>query len=610
MMYIGNYIDGSIAPLTSGANNINVLVANNVFKNVQAYACEGAGRNITIYNNLAIQCSGLIQDTSGGISGSRSIDATTIENNTIVGSCFSQPPSVNPAYCIWLGQNGFGMPLTSTIRNNVFYDLEYVASVIAISGQLAAPIITFPGNPGSGASISAYTLRVNKIRMLSRGQGYTTPPTVVFIRNDTNTGTDATGVAVVDPLNGWVTGINVTNPGSNYAVPPRVQIIGPAGAGADAEAICGINSVTLSGGTGYTAGTWQLTNNGAGVDATGTITVSGGVPTVNAVTNAGEGFGRSTETTIENNTYYSRTFNSGVQFIYAIGNASINNNKFYRSAAFTNTQFQAPSGPSVIYVQPNPSPLNRPRTRISNNVIESVATFTNVVPPISVSNNNGPSHYGLVINNNVVRGNFGGEGAISLSDDAGRTRVYDNDFGDYINDPTQYYAPYSFITGSANVNQNGVYLLRQGEWKSLGDFRCTGPYMRVICQQDAGLTRVIRIRRNLTTGSQTPLIVNLRYVTSNSGTTLSTDLTLAYHGDVATTSPVQKFKPALQGTFTNANQPTITNSTAGGFITTTITPPTSNRQLLVDFELILGSVWTSSVYNRIDWSEYAISVGV
>lgn len=609
LMFLNNYVDGSIAPLTAGANNINVLVANNIFKNVLAYACEGAGRNISIYGNLVLYSAGLMQDTSASIAGSRAIDATTIENNTIIGSCFSSAP-VNPAYTIWLGQNGFGLPLTSTVRNNVFYDQEFVFSVINISGQLAAPIIEFPGNPGSGATISAYTLRVNSVRLLSRGQRYSTAPTVTFIRNDTNVGTSATGVANIDPINGWLTGITITNPGSNYAVPPRVQISGGGGIGGDAEAICGIMSVTLTGGTGYTAGNWTLSNNGSGTNATGTITVSAGVPTVNAVTTAGDGFGRSTETTIENNTYYSRTFQSSMLFIQTIGNAAINNNKFYRSAAYTPSHFQAPSGPSVFYVQPNPSPLNRPRTRIVNNTIECTATSTAVCPPINIVNNYGASHYGLLIANNTVRGNFGGETAISLSDTAGRSVVRDNDFSDYYNDPTQFYSAYNGVTGSASVLQNGVFLMRQGEWKSLADFKVTGPFLRVVCQQDAGLTRVIKIRRNLTTGVQTPLIANIRYVTANTGTAIGADIILAYHSDTATASPIQMFKPTLQATYTNTGQPTISNSTAGGIITTTITPPTSNRQMVVDFELILGSVWTSSVYNRLDWSEYSISVGV
>lgn len=121
---------------------------------------------------------------------------------------------------------------------------------------------------GVGSTGSAITSIVNGgvrfVTITNRGSGYKTPPTVAFSSAPFG-GSTATGIAtmiggIVDLCESnetllRVQGVELTNPGFGYTVPPKISFIGGDGSGAQAVAtiadgIVGIITVT-NGGSGY-----------------------------------------------------------------------------------------------------------------------------------------------------------------------------------------------------------------------------------------------------------------------------------------------------------------------------------------------------------------------
>jgi FtsP/CotA-like multicopper oxidase with cupredoxin domain len=110
---------------------------------------------------------------------------------------------------------------------------------------------------------------------------FTVPDAIVEISAPTEAGgVQAEAVATIG-LNGAVTGITVTNPGTGYSS-ATVSITG-SGAGATADAVVTLTGIVTNiqitaGGTGYTAPTITISGGGATTDAT--ATVYGGVAAV------------------------------------------------------------------------------------------------------------------------------------------------------------------------------------------------------------------------------------------------------------------------------------------------------------------------------------------
>ena len=121
---------------------------------------------------------------------------------------------------------------------------------------------------GSGSTASAITTIVNGgvrfVTITNRGSGYNTPPTVSFSSSPLG-GMTATGIATMiggiidlcEPNESLsrVQGIELTNPGFGYTVPPNISFVGGGGEGAEAfstigDGIVGIITVT-DGGSGY-----------------------------------------------------------------------------------------------------------------------------------------------------------------------------------------------------------------------------------------------------------------------------------------------------------------------------------------------------------------------
>ena len=105
----------------------------------------------------------------------------------------------------------------------------------------------------------------------------TVPDAIVAI-DPPAAGTTATAIATVNPVDGSISGFTITNPGGGYTTTPLVSISG-LGTGAFADAVLDptgiVNSITPDlGGSGYTAPSVAITLGGATTDATATATGS------------------------------------------------------------------------------------------------------------------------------------------------------------------------------------------------------------------------------------------------------------------------------------------------------------------------------------------------
>jgi hypothetical protein len=156
------------------------------------------------------------------------------------------------------------------------------------SGYTVAPKVLFftDGEPGSGAEATAYINDgvVGIITVTGGGGGYVTPPTVTI---DPPVGDGATATASISGL-GSVTGATVTAGGTSYSQTnvPSVTFSDP---GDSTGVLFGswntefyisnsTGTVTGSNGSGYSAGTYDLTG-GSGTGARLTVTQSSGAIT-------------------------------------------------------------------------------------------------------------------------------------------------------------------------------------------------------------------------------------------------------------------------------------------------------------------------------------------
>src|SRR5262249_41001214 len=79
------------------------------------------------------------------------------------------------------------------------------------------------------------------------GTGYTSAPTVSFMRGDGDTtGGGATAAATIDPATGAVTAITITNGGTGWTAAPVVTLTGGGGTGAMANAFVASQSPSLA----------------------------------------------------------------------------------------------------------------------------------------------------------------------------------------------------------------------------------------------------------------------------------------------------------------------------------------------------------------------------
>lgn len=135
-----------------------------------------------------------------------------------------------------------------------------------------------------------------QVNIGNAGQDYTSPPTITLQTTGAGTGVRFSPVI----MNGSVTQVNVTNPGSGFAVNDFV-IATVAGGGSDDQAVLGPISPTVTtgglssviivnGGVQYTGRQEAIILGGGGSGASVSIALSGGTVTAVSVVNPGTGY--------------------------------------------------------------------------------------------------------------------------------------------------------------------------------------------------------------------------------------------------------------------------------------------------------------------------------
>jgi hypothetical protein len=158
---------------------------------------------------------------------------------------------------------------------------------------------------GSQASASASIVNggVRFVTITNRGDGYSSPPTVIF-GDAPQGGLTATGIATMisgivdlcepDETLQRVQGVQITNAGFGYTVAPRVSFTGGGGAGAEGfatigDGIVGVVSI-INGGSGYSSPPQINFVGTAESTASATAVLNNGVVSQIFVTNAGLGY--------------------------------------------------------------------------------------------------------------------------------------------------------------------------------------------------------------------------------------------------------------------------------------------------------------------------------
>ena len=166
-----------------------------------------------------------------------------------------------------LGTKGTRATATATIGNGGIYKIDLISGG---AGYTNAPTVVIePPDSGTQATAVAITststsklntsLRVSSVQITNPGAGYTQIPNVQFIPED-GKGIGAQGVAGLG-TSGVITGITISNAGSEYMTPPLVTVSAPATGGEIGILTSKINTTTnkvtsidiLSAGHGYTS---------------------------------------------------------------------------------------------------------------------------------------------------------------------------------------------------------------------------------------------------------------------------------------------------------------------------------------------------------------------
>jgi len=171
------------------------------------------------------------------------------------------------------------------------------------SGYTTAPIISFSGGGGRGASATAVltTGTVTGITLVSGGSGYTSAPTISF------SGGGGTGAVATCALTGTsISSASVTNQGWYYTTAPFVSVTGGSGSGAFITSNIKDGKVIsfniVSGGTGYTSSPTLTLTAPVNTTATATLTIASNRITGVSITNGGLGYKTAPTVTIASQT--------------------------------------------------------------------------------------------------------------------------------------------------------------------------------------------------------------------------------------------------------------------------------------------------------------------
>jgi len=215
--------------------------------------------------------------------GSSVVTSITVGN---AGSGYSSVPTINIS-----GGGGTGAQALAILTPSA---ISGVTLTNGGAGYVQVPVLTFTGGAGSGATATAF-MGVGTVSVTSAAGSYTNiaTPTVTFSAptDCTINGTtcvQAKGTATMSNFGGRrVTGINFITRGSGYTSPPTVTFsTGPA----TATALLSVRALqVLSGGSGYVQPTVSFSG-GGGNGATATVSVSNASVASVVVLTGGSGY--------------------------------------------------------------------------------------------------------------------------------------------------------------------------------------------------------------------------------------------------------------------------------------------------------------------------------
>jgi hypothetical protein len=370
LQHLFNQLDSGNRGFAIGVANKNVEVAFNKIYNQTKYAFEaGLSRNVRVHHNDMRNCRTMLETTSPNNLAHDTIDLV-IEDNIFNGTGLSAYAPGSPGDIIFV--NGYAPGLR--IRRNKISRPEFVRSGINLRITASVPTIAFSG-AGTGALVS-YTFKAQSVRVFTgaAGSGYTAPTVAVI-------GGGGTGMTITPTLaNGKLTGGTITNPGTGYKTAPRLVVSDATGALGELEVLMAIEAITATGGTGYSAGTWAVSDAAyPGLAASGTYGVTSGAPNNFVVTNGGEGFGRVSDAIIEDPEILLNTYNSTPNAIGSSrGNITILRPKVKRTADLDAAHYLIAAGqPAVQISYPlHDSPDNDPQAVVEAPDCQMTGTVT------------------------------------------------------------------------------------------------------------------------------------------------------------------------------------------------------------------------------------------
>jgi hypothetical protein len=147
-----------------------------------------------------------------------------------------------------------------------------------------------------GAAVASAVFQVAAVSVTSGGSGYVVGDAVSFVAPPAATGSGGTGAVSAVDANGAITAISVTTAGSQYSVPPIVNVTSVAGTGALLNATMNAGTLTAltitdKGGTYTSAPTVTIDPPPAGgTQATATVTEANGAIASITLVNKGSGY--------------------------------------------------------------------------------------------------------------------------------------------------------------------------------------------------------------------------------------------------------------------------------------------------------------------------------
>lgn len=599
LQQVGNLIESGTRGLSASAYNEDVFISHNVIKNQTFYAMEaGPSRNVKVMHNVIVNCASFYKDTTGATGKNSAGNTIAIRprmtnveicNNLIVGSGLAAYNSSTDT--ISMGSDGASLPTGISIHDNVFRNVEFCRSLMRMAGQATYPAFA-ASTVGAGATFG-YSMTAVKGQVENKGFGYVTAPTVSLLARDGN-GTGMAATVSIDAI-GRLDKVIITAPGSGYTAPPQVVLFGGGGSEGDIDIIMGIETITVTnGGTGYSAGTFTVSGNGAVASATGTYTVTDGVIIACSLTAPGEGFGRASDFFVYNNTAASDTYNSTIPYwSLPVGRFHSRGNRWIRHAKYDASHPNAAAGAPVYGTVGSLQAGGNPRLVSENDSAEMLG-------PNSVSGlracgvvEAAVPRYGCLYKGFRAGGNFS-DNPFCFADSGGTTGLENFDIGDLMTPSGVYLGGVnSALLFGIGINE---YVIQSGAFVNLGTAKKSGRHLRL--KYAGGTTQTIAIRHDKTTGGQTLGRAKVDWSNATNNTVQGGECHVKF-GNVSSTTANFVAYNGLGGAATFAQ------STLNGYRVLTITLPSGNNSWLAEIELSMTPLSSGSS----GFGDFAVKIG-